>query len=98
MKRVLILLSAVVVLAFAVLLQLDMIALFNLTVSGIYDAPTSMYLLWIVPLLMNTDYEILKDSLFLIIVISDVLILISSGLIYLGLKPDAYSKQRKYHY
>jgi hypothetical protein len=98
MKRVLILLSAVVVLVFAILLQLDMIALFNLNLSGIYDAPTSMYLLWIIPLLTNTDYEILKDSLLLIIVISDVLILTSGGLFYLGLRRDPYSTQRKYHY
>ncbi len=98
MKRFLILLSAVVVLAFAVLLQLDVIALFNLNLSGIYDAPTSMYFLWIFPLLMNTDYEILKDSLLLIILVSDALILTSSLLFYLGFKSDEYSRQRKYHY
>ena len=98
MKRFLILLSAVVVLAFAILLQLDMIALFNLNLSGIYDTPTSMYFLWIFPMLKNTDYEILKDSLPLIILVSDVLILTSCGLFYLGFRSDDVSKQRKYHY
>lgn len=98
MKRLMILLSAVVVLAITILLQLDVIALFRLSLAGIYDAPTSMYFLWIFPALFSIDYEVLKESLLLIIVVSDVFLLIMAYLVYLGLTIEDIPSYRKYHF
>jgi len=98
MKRLMILLSAVVVLIIAILLQLDLIALFKLGLAGTEDAPTTMYFLWIFPTFLNVTYEILKNSVLLIILISDILVLGSGFLFYLGIITEAYPKSRKYHF
>ncbi len=98
MKKLLIFLSAIVVLAFALLLQLDIIALFHLSIAGIYDTPTPMYFLWVFPTLLNLDYSVLKDSLLIILMVSDGLIIISAVLIYLGIITDNYKTARKYHF
>jgi len=98
MKKLMIFLSAIVVLALAILLQLDLIALFHLSLAGIYDTPTTMYFLWIFPTLFNIDYSVLRDSMLIIILVSDGLLLISAGLIYLGIVTDNYKTSRKYHF
>ncbi len=98
MKKIVIFLSALVVLAFAVLLQLDIIALFHLSIAGIYDTPTPMYFLWVFPTVLNLDYSVLKDSLLIILLVSDALVLISAALIYLGIITDNYKMNRKYHF
>ena len=98
MKKLLILLSAGVVLAFALLLQLDLIALFRLSLAGIYDTPTNMYFLWIFPTFFNVGYEVLKDSLLLVILVSDLFLLSSGGLLYWGLVTEDYPSSKKYHF
>ena len=98
MKRLMILLSAVLVLAIALLLQMDLIALFRLSLAGIYDAPTTMYFLWIFPTLFNIDYEILQGALLLIVLISDLFLLGAAYLVYLGLTIDVTPTYRKYHF
>jgi len=98
MKRLLIILSAGVVLTFGLLLQLDLIALFRLSVAGIYDAPTTMYFLWVFPIFFDVGYEILKDSLLVIILISDLFLLCSGGLVYWGIVTEEYPRSTKYHF
>ncbi len=98
MKRLMIFLSAILVLAIAVLLQMDLIALFRLSLAGIYDAPTTMYFLWIFPTLLNIDYEILKESLLLIMLVSDAILLFAAYLTYLGITVEDYPTYRKYHF
>jgi len=98
MKRLMVLLSAILVLAVTILLQLDVIALFRLSLAGIYDAPTTMYFLWIFPTLFNVDYEVLKESLLIIIVVSDAFLLLAGYLVYLGFTLDDTPTYRKYHF
>ena len=98
MKRLMIFLSAILVLAISILLQMDLIALFRLSLAGIYDAPTTMYFLWIFPTLFNIDYEILKDSLLLIMLVSDAILLFAGYLTYLGITVEDYPTYRKYHF
>jgi len=98
MKRLMIFLSAILVLAISILLQMDLIALFRLSLAGIYDAPTTMYFLWIFPTLFNIDYEILKDSLLLIMLVSDAILLLAGYLTYLGITVEDYPTYRKYHF
>lgn len=98
MKRLMIFLSAILVLAISILLQMDLIALFRLSLAGIYDAPTTMYFLWIFPTLFNIDYEILKDSLLLIMLVSDAILLLAGYLVYLGITVEDYPTYRKYHF
>jgi len=98
MKRLMVLLSAILVLAVTILLQLDVIALFRLSLAGIYDAPTTMYFLWIFPTLFNVDYEVLKESLLIIILVSDAFLLLAGYLVYLGFTLDDTPTYRKYHF
>lgn len=98
MKRLMIFLSAVVVLIIAILLQLDLIALFKLGLAGTEDAPTTMYFLWVFPTILKVTYEVLKNFLLVIILISDVLVLGAGFLFYLGIITDTYPKSRKYHF
>lgn len=98
MKRLVIFLSALLVLTIAILLQLDVIALFRLSLAGIYDAPTTMYFMWIMPAFFNVGYEALKDSLFIILLVSDVFLLISAVLVYHGLTVDSTPEYQKYHF
>jgi len=98
MKKLMIFLSAGLVLAIAILLQMDLIALFRLSLAGIYDAPTTMYFLWIFPTLFNVDYEVLKESLLLIMLVSDAILLFAGVLVYLGFTAEDHPTYRKYHF
>lgn len=98
MKRLIILLGALLALAVTILLQLDVIALFRLSLAGIYDAPTTMYFLWIFPAIFNVDYEVLKNSMLLILLVSDVILLLSGYLVYLVLTFDEHPTYRKYNF
>lgn len=98
MKRLMILLSAVLVLAIALLLQFDLISLFKLSLAGIYDTPTTMYFLWFFPVVLNIEYVALKDSLIVIILASDAFVLLGGFLVYLGVSLDSRPAYRKYHF
>jgi len=98
MKRLLIFFSAALVLIITILLQLDVIALFRLSLAGIYDAPTTMYFLWIFPAFFQINYEVLKESLLIILLFSDALLLAAGYLAYLGFTVDDFPTYRKYHF
>ncbi len=98
MKRLMFVLSAVVVLVIALLLQFDLIALFKLSLAGIYDTPTTMYFLWFFPTVLNIEYVALKDSLIVIILVSDAFVILGSFLVYRAITMDTRTTYRRYHF
>lgn len=97
MKRLMVMLSALAMIGFAVLLQLDVTSLYRLVVSGINDAPIGMYVLWLFPTLLDIDYAVLGNASVWILLVSDALLI--GGLIVgsIGLRIED-TPHRGYHY
>lgn len=97
MKRLMIFVAALVLIGFAILIQLDVISLYRLAVSGVNDTPIGMYLLWLFPTLFNLTYAQLGQQSVWILLVSDGLLIGGLLCIYAGIRYDD-SADRGYHF
>ena len=97
MKRLMLFVLAGVILGFAILLQLDVVALYRLAVSGIYDAPIGMYVLWLFPALLGVDYPTLGAQGLWILLVSDALLIASVLTLIAAIRYEDYG-DRGYHF
>mgnify|MGYP001765101597 CR=1 FL=1 len=97
MKRLMLFVGAIVLIAFAVLLQLDVNALYRLAVSGVNDTPIGMYVLWLFPTLFGFSYPDLGQHSVLILIISDALLIGGLLIGIAGLRYEDYG-DREYHF
>lgn len=97
MKRLMIFVAALVLIGFAVLIQLDVVSLYRLAVSGVNDTPIGMYVLWLFPALFDVTYAQLGHQSFWILLVSDALGIGGLLCLYAGIRYDD-SADRGYHF
>lgn len=97
MKRLLIFVLAGVMIGFAVLLQLDVVSLYRLVVSGVNDTPIGMYVLWLFPTLFNVAYAQLGQQSIVILLVSDGLLVGGVLTLMAGIRYED-TGERSYHF
>lgn len=97
MKRLMLFVGALVLIGFAMLLQLDVNALYRLAVSGVNDTPIGIYLLWLFPTLLGVSYATLGQHTFLILLFSDGLLIGGLLTVLAGIRYEDYG-DREYHF
>jgi hypothetical protein len=77
MRKLLIILFALLLFVFAILIQLDLVTILTITATSLNTSPTGVYLLWIILLLF-------KDLTYSFFIVNATLFLLMSNLIILG--------------
>ena len=97
MKRLMIFVFAIVLIGFAILIQLDVVSLYRLAVSGVHDSPIGMYVLWLFPALFDLTYVQLGQHSLGILMVSDGLLIGGLLCIYAGIRYED-TADRGYHF
>lgn len=99
MRKLLIILFALILFVLAILIQLDLVTILTITATSLNSSPTGVYLLWIVLLLFNEltySFFIVNATLFLLI--SNLIILSSFGILFRLYVETKNVSNRRYHF
>ena len=97
MRKILTIIFALVLFVLAILKQLDLITILTVTATSLNATPTSVYVLWTILLLFeNLTYSFFINNATIILLISNILILISFGILFLLYRHESNLSKRRY--
>ena len=97
MRKILTIIFALVLFVLAILIQLDLITILTVTATSLNATPTSVYVLWTILLLFeNLTYSFFINNATIILLISNILILISFGILFLLYRHESNLSRRRY--
>ncbi len=97
MRKILTIIFALVLFVLAILIQLDLITILTVTATSLNATPTSVYVLWTILLLFeNLTYSFFINNATIILLISNLLILISFGILFLLYRHESNLSKRRY--
>ena len=97
MRKILTIIFALVLFVLAILIQLDLINILTVTATSLNATPTSVYVLWTILLLFeNLTYSFFIKNATIILLISNILILISFGILFLLYRHESNLAKRRY--
>ncbi len=97
MRKILTIIFALVLFVLAILIQLDLITILTVTATSLNATPTSVYVLWTILLLFeNLTYSFFINNATIILLISNILILISFGILFLLYRHESNLSKRRY--
>ena len=97
MRKILTIIFALVLFVLAILIQLDLINILTVTATSLNATPTSVYVLWTILLLFeNLTYSFFIKNATIILLISNILILISFGILFLLYRHESNLSKRRY--
>jgi hypothetical protein len=97
MRKILTIIFALVLFVLAILIQLDLITILTVSATSLNATPTSVYVLWTILLLFeNLTYSFFINNATIILLISNILILISFGILFLLYRHESNLSKRRY--
>lgn len=97
MRKILTIIFALVLFVLAILIQLDLITILTVTATSLNATPTSVYVLWTILLLFeNLTYSFFINNATIVLLISNLLILISFGILFLLYRHESNLSKRRY--
>ncbi len=97
MRKILTIIFALVLFVLAILIQLDLITILTVSATSLNATPTSVYVLWTILLLFeNLTYSFFINNATIILLISNLLILISFGILFLLYRHESNLSKRRY--
>lgn len=97
MRKILTIIFALVLFVLAILIQLDLITILTVSATSLNATPTSVYVLWTILLLFeNLTYSFFINNATIILLISNLLILISFGILFLLYRHESNLSRRRY--
>lgn len=97
MRKILTIIFALVLFVLAILIQLDLITILTVSATSLNATPTSVYVLWTILLLFeNLTYSFFINNATIILLISNILILISFGILFLLYRHESNLSRRRY--
>lgn len=98
MRKLFIILFAVLLFIVAILIELDLITILTITATSLNSSPRGVYVLWMILLMFeNLNYTFFIENATLFLLISNLLILSSFGIIF-ALYVDSQNKSRRRYY
>lgn len=97
MRKILTIIFALVLFVLAILIQLDLITILTVSATSLNATPTSVYVLWTILLLFeDLTYSFFINNATIILLISNILILISFGILFLLYRHESNLSKRRY--
>ena len=97
MRKILTIIFALVLFVLAILIQLDLITILTVSATSLNATPTSVYVLWTILLLFeNLTYSFFINNATIVLLISNLLILISFGILFLLYRHESNLSKRRY--
>lgn len=97
MRKILTIIFALVLFVLAILIQLDLITILTVSATSLNATPTSVYVLWTILLLFeNLTYSFFINNATIVLLISNILILISFGILFLLYRHESNLSKRRY--
>lgn len=99
MRKLLIILFALILFVFAILIQLDLVTILTITATSLNSSPTGVYLLWILLLFFKElTYSFFIDNATLFLLMSNLIILCSFGILFGLYVNQRKLSNRRYHF
>jgi len=99
MRKLLIILFALILFVLAILIQLDLVTILTITATSLNSSPTGVYLLWIILILFKElSYSFFIDNATLFLLISNLVILSSFGILFRLYVNQRNLTNRRYHF
>jgi len=99
MRKLLIILFALILFVFAILIQLDLVTILTITATSLNSSPTGVYLLWIILLMYKgLTYTFFIENATLFLLISNLIILSSFGILFKLYVDSQHISNRRYHF
>lgn len=99
MRKLLTILFAIVLFVFAILIQLDLITILTVTATSLNASPTNIYVLWMVLLLFkDLNFNFFIENAPIIILLSNILVLLSVGILAKLYVDQQNLSRRRYYF
>jgi len=99
MRKLMIILFALILFVFAILIQLDLVTILTITATSLNSSPTGVYLLWIILILFEElSYSFFIDNATLFLLMSNLIILSSFGILFSLYVNQRKLTNRRYHF
>lgn len=99
MRKLMIILFALILFVLAILIQLDLVTILTITATSLNSSPTGVYLLWIILILFKElSYSFFIDNATLFLLISNLIILSSFGILFRLYVNQRNLTNRRYHF
>lgn len=99
MRKLFTILFAIVLFVFSILIQLDLITILTVTATSLKASPTNIYVLWMVLLLFkDLNFNFFIEHAPIIILLSNILVLLSVGILSKLYVDQQNLSRRRYYF
>lgn len=99
MRKLLIIIFAVILFILAILVQLDLVTILTITATSLNTSPKGVYALWVILLVFNDlSYSFFIENATLFLLLSNIIILCSFGILFKLYVDTQNLTRRRYHF
>lgn len=99
MRKLLIIIFAVILFILAILVQLDLVTILTITATSLNTSPKGVYVLWIIlRIFKDLSYTFFIENATLFLLLSNIIILCSFGILFKLYVDTQNLTRRRYHF
>lgn len=99
MRKLLIIIFAVILFILAILVQLDLVTILTITATSLNTSPKGVYILWIIlRIFKDLSYTFFIENATLFLLLSNIIILCSFGILFKLYVDTQNLTRRRYHF